>query len=147
MFGNKSSKEEAMRSVPAGQTPQGALNSLVTGTLVEGSVQAESDIRVDGYLKGTLICKGKVIIGPKGTIEGEIKAQNAMIEGRFKGILHIEDLLQVKETALVDGEINTDKLAVSPGAKFNVTAKMHSSHKAAPTSTVNPVIKPDTIKM
>lgn len=125
---------------------QGALNSLVAGTVVEGSVQAESDIRIDGYLKGTLVCKGRVIIGPKGSIEGEIKAANATIEGKFKGTLHIDDLLQVKETAVVDGEINTDKLAVSPGAKFNVTSKMSSSHRSAPASAT-PVIKPETIKM
>jgi len=114
------------------------------GTQVEGTITAESDIRIDGFLKGILVCKGKVIIGPKGSIEGEIKAQNATIEGRFKGIVQIEDLLQVKETAIVDGEINTDKLAVSPGAKFNVTSKM-----GAGSPKVNPMtqVKPDLIKM
>lgn len=147
MFGNKSTKEELQRNAPGGPVSQGALNSLVIGTVVEGTVQAESDIRIDGYLKGTLVCKGKVIIGPKGSIEGEIKAQNAMIEGRFKGTVHIEDLLQVKETAIVEGEINTDKLAVSPGAKFNVTSRMQAAHKSSPAANVNPVIKPDTIKM
>lgn len=147
MFGNKNAKEEVQRNAPGGPVTQGALNSLVVGTIVEGNIQAESDIRIDGFLKGTLVCKGKIIIGPKGSIEGEIKAQNAMIEGRFKGVVHIDDLLQVKETAIVDGEINTDKLAVSPGAKFNVTSKMHATHKANPSATVNPVIKPDTIKM
>ena len=142
MFGNKSSTNESPKNA-VGPLPQGALNSLVTGTQVEGTITAESDIRIDGYLKGILVCKGKVIIGPKGSIEGEIKAQNAMIEGRFKGIVQIEDLLQVKETAIVDGEINTDKLAVSPGAKFNVTSKMNSSSRSAP-----PVLnKPETIKM
>ncbi len=144
MFGNKSSKEEVPKVI-AGQTTQGALNSLVVGTQVEGTIQAESDIRIDGFLKGILVCKGRVIIGPKGSIEGEIKAQNAMIEGRFKGVIHIEDLLQVKETAVVDGEINTDKLAVSPGAKFNVTSKMNMGSR--PSTTPNPVIKPETIKM
>lgn len=145
MFGNKSSKEEITRNQQSGSVAQGSLNSLVTGTQVEGTIQAESDIRIDGYLKGMLACKGKVIIGPKGTIEGEIKAQNAMIEGRFKGTLHIDDLLQVKETAVVDGEINTDKLAVSPGAKFNVTSKMNAGARTnVPQSQV---IKPETIKM
>jgi cytoskeletal protein CcmA (bactofilin family) len=142
MFGNKTTANETSKN-NAGPVTQGALNSLVTGTQVEGTINAESDIRVDGFLKGILVCKGKVIIGPKGSIEGEIKAQNAMIEGRFKGILQIDDLLQVKETAIVEGEINTDKLAVSPGAKFNVTSKMASGIKAPP-----PIInKPETIKM
>jgi cytoskeletal protein CcmA (bactofilin family) len=119
-----SEKEPAKGSIAQGS--QGALNSLVAGTLVEGTVQADNDIRIDGTLKGTLICKGKVIIGPKGQIEGEIKAQNAVIEGMFKGVITIEDLLHVKESAHVEGEINTDKLSVNPGAKFNVVSKMSS---------------------
>jgi cytoskeletal protein CcmA (bactofilin family) len=142
MFGSKNSSNETPKTA-VGPLPQGALNSLVTGTQVEGTINAETDIRIDGFLKGILVCKGKVIIGPKGSIEGEIKAQNAMIEGRFKGILQIDDLLQIKETAIVDGEINTDKLAVSPGAKFNVTSKMSTGPKNAP-----PVLnKIETIKM
>ncbi|HRI01334.1 MAG TPA: polymer-forming cytoskeletal protein [Saprospiraceae bacterium] len=121
MFGNKSNEANK----PIGGTPtQSALNSLVAGTSVEGTLSADNDIRIDGYLKGILNCKGKVIIGPKGQIEGEIKAQNAVIEGQFKGSIFIEDLLHIKETATVEGEINTDKLSVAPGAKFNVVSKM-----------------------
>ncbi|MBK7232509.1 MAG: polymer-forming cytoskeletal protein [Saprospiraceae bacterium] len=126
MFGSSKPSEKDTSKTPVGPGSQGALNSLVAGTLVEGTVQADSDIRVDGTLRGTLVCKGKVIIGPKGQIEGEIKAQNAVIEGMFKGTIQIEDLLHVKETAHVEGEINTDKLSVNPGAKFNVVSKMSS---------------------
>ncbi len=143
MFGSKNNSNETNKQ-NAGPLPQGALNSLVVGTTVEGTITAESDIRIDGFLKGILVCKGKVIIGPKGSIEGEIKAQNATIEGRFKGIVQIEDLLQVKETAIVDGEINTDKLAVSPGAKFNVTSKMGSGSNKVHSI---PQPKPEMIKM
>ncbi|MEP7195137.1 MAG: polymer-forming cytoskeletal protein [Saprospiraceae bacterium] len=130
MFGNKqNTSKETPKATPGGGT-QGLLNSLVTGTSIEGIISAESDIRIDGFLKGTLLCKGKVIIGTTGSIEGEIKAQNAVIEGKFKGILHIEDLLHIKETANVEGEINTDKLSVSPGAKFNVVSKMSASQQS-----------------
>ena len=136
MFGNKSNdNKEQSKGIP-GIPGQGALNSLVAGTTVEGTVTAESDIRIDGFLKGTLNCKGKVIIGPKGQIEGEIKAQNAVIEGQFRGSIFIEDLLHIKETANVEGEINTDKLAVAPGAKFNVVSKMSSQISARPSTPV-----------
>lgn len=137
MFGSKT--QENNKPAP-GTLVQSALNSLVTGTIIEGTISAENDIRIDGYLKGILTCKGKVIIGPKGNIEGEIKAQNAVIEGKFKGTLHIDDLLLVKETAVVEGEINTDKLSVSPGAKFNVMSKMSSSQGVRnPQPALNPV--------
>lgn len=143
MFGSNKTTEKDNIKLPTGASSQGALNSLVAGTIVEGTIHAESDIRVDGTLRGTLICKGKVIIGPKGQIDGEIKAQNAVIEGQFKGNILIEDLLHVKETAHVEGEINTDKLSVNPGAKFNVVSKM-SSQLASRQSNVHRAEVPTT---
>ena len=51
MFGSKSSSNDSPKNA-VGPLPQGALNSLVTGTQVEGTINAESDIRIDGFLKG-----------------------------------------------------------------------------------------------
>ncbi|MBL7825404.1 MAG: polymer-forming cytoskeletal protein [Saprospiraceae bacterium] len=124
MFG--SSKESEDTKKPATTTPSGTLNALVKGTVVEGSLKCESDIRVDGTIKGKLNCASKVIIGPTGAVEGEIRCQSAVIEGRFKGNLHVQELLSVRETAEVEGEIVTNKLLVQSGAKFNVSCKMET---------------------
>lgn len=123
MFGNTKSTEDA-KSSPAATS--NALNALVKGTVIEGSLRCDSDLRVDGTIKGQLNCQSKVIIGPTGMVEGEIRCQNAVIEGRFKGILHVSELLNVRETAEIDGEITTNKLLVQSGAKFNVACKMET---------------------
>jgi cytoskeletal protein CcmA (bactofilin family) len=96
--------------------------------MVEGTVKCDSDLRVDGTIHGHLICKAKVIIGPTGAVEGEITCQNAVIEGRFKGILRVSELLNVRETAEIDGEISTGKLIVQSGARFNVACKMDTGN-------------------
>lgn len=121
MFGSNKNTEE-VKSVPASTT--NALNALAKGTVVEGSIRCDNDLRIDGAIKGKLTCQAKVIIGPTGMVEGEIKCQNAVIEGRFKGSLQVSELLNVRETAEVDGEIITNKLLVQSGARFNVTCKM-----------------------
>lgn len=122
MFGNSKNTEEPKKTTPL--TPSGTLNVLVKGTVLEGTLRCESDLRVDGTIKGKLICQAKVIIGPTGAVDGEIHCQNAVVEGNFKGILTVTELLNVRETAEVDGEINTNKLIVQSGAKFNVSCKM-----------------------
>lgn len=122
MFGSSKETEDTKKT--AATTPSGALNALVKGTVVEGSVKCDSDMRVDGLIKGKLTCASKVIIGPTGSVEGEIKCQNAVIEGRFKGIMNVTELLSVRETAEVEGDIVTNKLLVQSGAKFNVSCKM-----------------------
>jgi cytoskeletal protein CcmA (bactofilin family) len=123
MFGNNKGSDDP-KSVPA--SPAGTLNTLVKGTVLEGSIRCESDLRVDGTIKGKLNCQAKVIIGPSGVIDGEIVCQNAVIEGRFKGNLRVAELLNIRETAEVDGEITTNKLLVQSGARFNVACHMET---------------------
>jgi cytoskeletal protein CcmA (bactofilin family) len=123
MFGSSKSTEEKP-TVTSGST----LNAFVKGTAIEGNVRCESDLRIDGSIKGKLSCTAKIIIGPTGAVDGEIRCQNAVIEGRFKGIMHVSELLNVKETAEIDGEISTNKLLVQSGAKFNVACKMETGN-------------------
>lgn len=125
MFGSSKTKDDIMSS--NGPSNPNALNSLVKGTVVEGKVVCESDIRIDGTLKGSLYCKSKVIIGPTGVIDGDIQCVNAVIEGRFHGNLKVDDTLTVKETAVIKGDVVTGKLSIVSGAIFDVTCKMSGS--------------------
>lgn len=101
-----------------------ALNSLVQGTQMEGKVKAKTDIRVDGVIKGDLQCDAKVIIGPTGTIEGTVNCRNAVIEGKFDGTLYVAELLNVRETANVTGEVTYGKLIVQSGAIISGSYKV-----------------------
>lgn len=128
-----SKKNESKKSVESQVAPSGANNSIVKGTNIEGTVNAGSDIRVDGRLKGSLLCKGRVIIGPEGSIEGDIDCQNAIIEGTFNGVLKVAELLNVKENARIDGEVTTGKILIQAGAVFNGTCSM-GGQRVKPTS-------------
>ncbi|NJL74160.1 MAG: polymer-forming cytoskeletal protein [Saprospiraceae bacterium] len=67
MFNNSNKKKDITTSVnssSASYSSSHALNSLVHGTRVEGTISSDSDIRIDGAIKGKLTCKAKVIIGP-----------------------------------------------------------------------------------
>jgi len=108
-------------------TTSHSLNTIVNGTTIEGTIKSESDIRIDGIIKGSLNCNAKVIIGPSGFIEGEVRCQNAVIEGRFEGTLQVAELLNVRETAKVVGDVRTNKLIVQSGAVFSVACQMGSS--------------------
>lgn len=122
MFGNnKPSNSNGSSSVPA--NIKGS-NSLVAGTSLEGTLNASTDIRIDGSLTGTLNCKGRVVIGPSGSIDGQVNCKNAVIEGTFTGNLQVVEVLHVKESAKVNGDISTGKLLVQVGAIFNVNCNM-----------------------
>ena len=122
MFNSK--KENVEMSSNHRDSGASGINSLGSTTSIHGDLSADSDIRLDGELVGNLKCKGKVILGPKGKIKGEILCQNAVIEGTIDGVLSVKDHLQVKETAKIIGEISTSKLTVQSGAIFNVKCDM-----------------------
>src|SRR5688572_2799090 len=126
MFGNSKNDQKSKANGLITSASSSSSNSLIQGTNIEGSIQADKDIRIDGSLRGNLICKGKLIIGPTGFISGDVQCENAVIEGRFEGVLFVTDVLHVKETARVDGDVTTQKLVVQPGSVFNVKCKMGS---------------------
>ena len=79
MFGNKKNKEANISNDSASTGSKSlSLNTLVKGTVIKGDIKAESDIRIDGKIDGTLNCSSKVIIGPTGVVEGEIICANAV---------------------------------------------------------------------
>ena len=107
----------------------GKTNRIVEGTIIKGDITSPADFRLDGRLEGNFKSSGKLVIGPAGSINGTIHAVNADIEGSFEGKITIEDLLTLKSTAKVNGEIACGKLAVEPGADFSSTCVMKSNVK------------------
>lgn len=101
-----------------------SINLIGAGTSIEGDIQATSDIRIDGTLKGTINTKGKLVVGPSGNIEGEINCQQADISGNVRGKIVVAELLALKATAKLSGEITVGKLAIDPGADFSGTCSM-----------------------
>ena len=124
MFGSSKPKKEESKHVKSSSSSTNALNSLVQGTFVEGKIKATNDIRIDGTIKGELFCDAKVIIGPSGVVEGTIKCKNAVIEGRFSGNLIVKELLNIRETAKVKGEVSYGKLVVQSGAVISGSYKV-----------------------
>jgi len=127
---------------------QGALsqqNTIAQGTIFEGDLKSEGDFRIEGKIHGTLITKGKVVIGNTGKIEGSLSCKNADVEGSFKGKLTVFETLSLRATARVEGEVQTGKLAVEPGASFNAHCQMKDSVKelkAEPKPTLQTSAKP-----
>lgn len=119
MFGNKENKER-----PAAQSTSTSSNSIVEGTSITGTINAGSDIRIDGRLEGNLTCSGRMIIGPQGELEGEAHCTNAVIEGKFSGRLIVKDKLNVRGSAVVNAEVDTNELEVDSGAVFNGNCNM-----------------------
>lgn len=104
-------------------------NVIGKGTVLEGNVETFGNIRIEGKVTGNIKSKSKVALGNSSHVDGNIIAQNADIEGEVKGKIEISEMLVLKATAVVHGDISTGKLVVEPGAVFNGSCKMGATIK------------------
>jgi cytoskeletal protein CcmA (bactofilin family) len=104
-------------------------NVIGKGTVLEGNIETYGNIRIEGKIIGNIKSKSKIALGSSSHVEGNITAQNADIEGEVKGKIDISELLVLKATAVVHGDISTGKLVVEPGAVFNGSCRMGAAIK------------------
>jgi cytoskeletal protein CcmA (bactofilin family) len=105
----------------------GNVNRICEGTELKGSVKSSADLRIDGKIEGNIQCEGKIIIGEKGYIKGDIISKNMEVSGHIEGTISVEGQLAFKSTAVVEGEITVNKLVIEIGAVFN--GNCHMSNK------------------
>jgi cytoskeletal protein CcmA (bactofilin family) len=117
MFTNKN---EAMKKTEI----TAAINMVGAGTVITGDIQSKGDIRVDGTLKGSINTSGKVVLGKDGVIEGDVACTDADISGTIKAKISVAQLLSLKSTAKLNGDIITNKLSIEPGAAFTGSCSM-----------------------
>ncbi len=104
-------------------------NIIGKGTSVNGNVETFGNVRIEGKVVGNVVTKSKAALGHSCYVEGNLLAQNAEIAGHVKGTVECTELLVLKPTAVIDGDIITNKLIVESGASFNGGCKMGSTTK------------------
>jgi cytoskeletal protein CcmA (bactofilin family) len=125
-------------------------NNIGKGTYLEGNIETYGNIRIEGKVLGNVKSKSKVALGNSSHVQGNIISQNADIEGEVKGRLEIAELLVLKATAVINGDIITGKLVVEPGAVFNGGCKMGATIKEIKISdnglNERPITRPEESK-
>ncbi len=100
------------------------LNFIGKGTVINGEILTESSLRVDGRIKGKIICKNTLTIGETGQVEGEVEATNAIVGGKVNGKLFIKEKLVLESKSSLIGELKASKLIIDEGAVFQGTSDM-----------------------
>jgi len=123
MFTNKDKKEMSTTN-NRNENGSSSINLIGAGTTIEGDIRSNGDIRIDGAVHGQVFSKAKVVIGNTGIIEGDLNCQNADISGTIKGKSTINELLFLKSSSKLNGDIITGKLVVEVGATFTGSCNM-----------------------
>jgi len=100
------------------------INRIVEGTVIEGTIQSDSNLRIDGKFSGELTTKGRLVVGPKGVVKGVINCLCCDVEGILEGEVTVLELLAMKSSATVQGDLFYGQLSVEAGAKALGTFRM-----------------------
>ena len=100
-----------------------SISRISAGTIIKGEITSPYDIRIDGTFEGKVQTKGRVVVGEKANVQGDIICGNIDLWGKVEGNVFVKDTLALKEGCVVNGNLNIRKLSVELGATFNGNCK------------------------
>ena len=95
------------------------ISRISAGTEVKGSLISRSDIRIDGVFEGELITYGKLVLGEKAVVRGNVMCANADIWGKMEGDLIVGDTVSFKQDSSYEGQLKTIRICIEMGASFS----------------------------
>ena len=102
----------------------GSNNIIGDGSVLKGNLKTSGNIRLEGKVIGDISSKSKVACGETSIVDGNVVAENAEIAGKVTGKVRVSELLILKSTASIHGDISTDNLIIESGANFNGACSM-----------------------
>jgi len=97
---------------------------LGLGSRFEGKLYFEGVVRIDGFFSGEIFTKGKLIVGEKGEVKGNIEVDEVDVAGIVEGNIVSSGKVWLRSSARVFGDIQTRVFIVEEGALFNGVCKM-----------------------
>jgi cytoskeletal protein CcmA (bactofilin family) len=103
----------------------GKIETLISqDTKIEGVIETNGTLRVDGTVQGGISKADGVIIGDTGIVEGDIYSNGVNLAGKVTGNIHSGDMLQLLPGSILIGDIKTAQLSISEGAHFDGVCTM-----------------------
>ena len=135
MFGKDGTARSDVRTNNSGEA---MLSIIASGMRIVGDIESAGVIKVDGHIDGSVSGARQVLIARGGTIHGTVHADEIVIGGLVAGAVVAAERLELQETAVVNGDIETTSIVVLEGAKINGLVRMRGIQPDGP-ETQNPM--------
>lgn len=107
---------------------EAGLNTIIgRGSVIEGTLQVEGEIRIDGRVKGKISSTESLTVGNGGVVEADLDTKVAVIGGNVIGNVSALEKIELQSKAVVEGEITTKNLVVEEGAIFHGKCNMRNA--------------------
>ena len=99
---------------------------IAKSTRIEGTIDLECNLHVDGEINGDIISNSSITIGKSGYVEGSITAPKVIINGEFSGTIDA-DSIEILSNGKVSGSISSKELMIERNGFFD--GESHSKEK------------------
>jgi cytoskeletal protein CcmA (bactofilin family) len=104
--------------------------------IIRGELSGSEDLYLDGEVEGSIDLKGhSLTIGPNGRVRANVHAQEVVIHGHVDGSIRGADRVELKKTAVLAGDIFTQRIMIEEGAFFKGAVdiqKPEAKHEVKP---------------
>ena len=98
---------------------------------IKGELSGSEDVYVDGQLDGKVDLAGNSLtVGPNGRVHANIVAKTVTIGGTLDGNIQASERTELRKTAVVNGDVQTRRIAIEEGAYFKGKLEILAESKA-----------------
>jgi cytoskeletal protein CcmA (bactofilin family) len=100
-------------------TARSEMSLIGESVVIRGELSCSEDLYIDGQVEGTIDPKGnRLTIGPNGRVKANISACAVIVQGKLEGSIQASDRVDLKQSAVVTGDIATQRISIDDGAYF-----------------------------
>ncbi len=95
----------------------GDLAQIGKSVVIKGELSGSEDLYVDGQVEGSIALKGNSLtVGPNGQVKASVEAKGLVVQGKLDGNVNASDRVELRKTAVVNGDISTQRISIEEGA-------------------------------
>jgi cytoskeletal protein CcmA (bactofilin family) len=84
----------------------------------KGDLSFDKGVKILGRFEGRVTTKGDLFVAAEGVLQADVEAGTISVEGEINGNIAAQDLIELKNTARLQGDLRCERLVVVDGASF-----------------------------
>jgi cytoskeletal protein CcmA (bactofilin family) len=104
--------------------------------IIKGELSGSEDLYLDGEVEGNIDLRNhNLVIGPNGRVRANVMAKDVVIHGNVSGNITGVDRVELKKAAVLNGDINTQRIVIEDGAFFKGAIDIRKGEQAKAEAT------------
>jgi cytoskeletal protein CcmA (bactofilin family) len=116
----------------------GDFANIGKSVVIKGELSGSEDLYVDGQVEGSIELHGnRLTIGPNGQVRANVNAKSVIVQGKMDGNIRSSQRTDLRKTAVVSGDIVTERVAIEEGAFFKGKVEIQKDMQKTGSQTVS----------